>query len=731
MAFMLSAMTAVFAGPVVINGTQTKPSCVGLCDANITLNPTGGTAPYTYLWNTGATTNVLNGLCAATYTVTVTDASGQTAVQTRIIRNPNPVKADVTVTNVLCHDACNGTATAVAYGGTGSFTYLWSNGQTGAVATGLCAGTYDLTITDGNGCVGYCNAKIVEPVALHADLIKSDIKCKGSCNGNAYVVVTGGSGAYHYQWSNGAADNDSTDALCAMQYSVTVTDANGCSVVLNFEILEPSSLVLNVNSSDALCYKSCNGTASVGVQGGVGPYSYAWSTGATISSVSDLCAGRYTVVVTDANGCSSSSCSVINEPASLVVSTNKTDVKCKNSCTGTASAIVTGGNSGYAYVWSNNVTGNVISNLCAGLYSVVVTDSKGCTGSGSVNVSEPLQSLAASCTVIKNASYQGASDGQMSASATGGVSPYSYMWSNGNNTQVISNLTAGVYTATITDANGCTSVTSCTITANLQCGGFRTQTMGGWGSTPHGNNPGAYLAANFAGAFPNGLTVGCTKTLTLTSAVAVRNFLPSGSTPRALTQNLLNPGNSYSNVLAGQIVALTLSVRFDDVYPSFSTSQTPLGAQVIANGPFAGYSVRAVLDTANKILGGCSTRFSYSQINDMVSTINEYYDNGTTSNGIIRIVCPGTVCRVTMHGDNKAEQAKVYPNPFNSAITINIEHGREADVTIVDIGGKVCGQMRTSESTIQTGENLLPGVYMINIDYNDGNKEVVKVVKTN
>lgn len=170
----------------------------------------------------------------------------------------------------------------------------------------------------------------------------------------------------------------------------------------------------------------------------------------------------------------------------------------------------------------------------------------------------------------------------------------------------------------------------------IKSGDFRTQTQGGWGSTPHGNNPGTYLHANFAAAFPNGLTVGCTYVINLTSAQAVTNFLPEGGKPRALTSDATN--TSVGNVLAGQVVALTLSVTFDQYDANFGASSTSMGNLKIETGPLAGMTVNDVLAEANKILGGCSSAYSASQINDAISGINQNFVDGKANNGFL--ACP-------------------------------------------------------------------------------------------
>ena len=175
---------------------------------------------------------------------------------------------------------------------------------------------------------------------------------------------------------------------------------------------------------------------------------------------------------------------------------------------------------------------------------------------------------------------------------------------------------------------------------SMPCGNFRTQTQGGWGSTPHGNNPGKYVHNNFAGAFPNGLTVGCTYKITLTSAQAITDYLPAGGTPAVLTTNYTNP-NGLKNNLASQLVALTLSVQFDLYDPAFSGSSTLLGNLIIGAGTFKGMTINNLLSEANKVLGGCPSKYSATEISDVLSSINENFVDGTKNGGFL--VCPGGI----------------------------------------------------------------------------------------
>jgi len=167
-------------------------------------------------------------------------------------------------------------------------------------------------------------------------------------------------------------------------------------------------------------------------------------------------------------------------------------------------------------------------------------------------------------------------------------------------------------------------------------GMYRTQTPGGWGASPNGNNPGTYLHAHFSEVFPNGLTIGCNNTLTLTNAQAVTDFLPSGGTPAVLPAgSLVNPGQNYSNTMASHLVALTLSAAFDANDPNFGTSDFGIELLEILQGDFTGSNVAEILQMANETIGGCANEYSASILTDALSGINENFVDGTQNNGFL------------------------------------------------------------------------------------------------
>ena len=435
---------------VVLACTNTCPE---ICNGTIFANVTGGTAPYTYEWSNGATTQGIDGLCAGVYWVTVTDANGCKKIAGINIQVIPAIVISGVATDVNCFDACNGSISQTVSGGCPPFTYAWSNGATTKNQSALCAGSYSVTVTDAKGCTASASYEIDQPALLVVDVTSTNPLCYGQL-GSADASANGGTTPYSYIWSNGQTGTHAS-GLAAGAFSVTVTDAHGCTATDGGEIEIPAQIIVTPSDEDATCYNACNGSASVEVIGGTGAYSYNWSNGANTASIDSLCAGSYSVTVYDANQCSAVAEVVIGQPTAISVAVVKTNVLCFGGNTGTASASANGGTAPYAYIWSNGATTSSINGLVAGIYSVTATDANGCTAVGQVAVMEPTK-LQGYINCVKTC--PGACNGVASVTVIGGTAPYTYLWSNGETTSTIDELCVGIYWVTITDANGCQKI---------------------------------------------------------------------------------------------------------------------------------------------------------------------------------------------------------------------------------------------------------------------------------
>lgn len=296
-----------------------------------------------------------------------------------------------TGTNIQCNGLCNGSATANAVG-VPPINYLWSGGQTTATITGLCAGTYTVSIVDGSSCTSTATVTITEPTAITATATKTNITCSGLCDGTATAFVTGGTGSYTHKWSTIPAQTTAfADSLCVGNYYDTIKDANNCSFVLGpVSITQPAPLMAIVSCSSVSCFGGSNGTAVATQTGGTATYSYSWNTipVQTTSSITGLTPGTYSCIITDANNCSATSSCTVNQPATAVtVNTTSTNASSATSCDGSANSTVAGGTPGYTYMWSpgGQTTANITA-VCPGNYTVCVTDAAGCTQCDTISV---------------------------------------------------------------------------------------------------------------------------------------------------------------------------------------------------------------------------------------------------------------------------------------------------------------------------------------------------------
>ncbi len=454
--------------------------CVG---QSVNLTASGA---QTYSWAPVASLNQSTGVTVAaspssttTYTVTGTDNVGCTATATATVNIGASFNTSISnQTNVSCAGSSDGSATATANGGVPPYTYQWSNGQNGATANNLAAGTYTVTITDNTSCAGPLAVTITEPQALSASMASPqsnnyNISCNGASTGSIDLTPNGGTSPFNYTWSDGSYSQDLNNIM-AGTYTVTLTDANGCNSTNSITLSEPPAMTATLVPTNANCNGNNDGAVDITVSGGANPYTYNWNNGATTEDISNLAAGTYIVTVTDANGCTASFSQTLTEPSGLTVSLSSSsfaggnNISCNGASDGSIDLSVAGGTLPYSYNWSNGASSEDLSNLSGGAYTVTVTGGNGCIVTASTILVEPaVLSVTLSPQVYtsgSNISCAGDNDGSIDLSTMGGASPYSYQWSNGYNTEDISALTAGGYTVSITDANGCTVTEAVTLT---------------------------------------------------------------------------------------------------------------------------------------------------------------------------------------------------------------------------------------------------------------------------
>jgi hypothetical protein len=320
-------------------------------------------------------------------------------------------------------------------------------------------------VINGNQVYGSPGASnICLPPMFASIAVDSNVSCNGLSNGGATASASGGTAPYTFTWSN-AATTASITGVMAGTYTVTVSDNNGVTASDITTITEPAALIAaTMIDSNVSINGGANGGATASATGGTAPYTYAWSNTATTASITGVMAATYTVSITDNNGCSDTEIAVITQPGSLIASAVvDSNVSCNGLSNGGATASATGGTAPYTYNWSNSATTASITGVIAGTYTITVTDNNGATASNTAIVTEP-STLIAGTVIDSNVSVNGGSDGGATASATGGTAPYTYSWSNGATTASITGISAGNYTISITDNNGCSDTEIATIT---------------------------------------------------------------------------------------------------------------------------------------------------------------------------------------------------------------------------------------------------------------------------
>ncbi|MAM05038.1 MAG: hypothetical protein CMD06_03665, partial [Flavobacteriales bacterium] len=448
--------------------------CFGDPSSGVSVIATGGTGPNTYLYYipnvfpTPQASSTFSGLYAGTYQIYAVDANGCFDSVEVTITQPTELIYTVSSTDVSCNGGSDGTAFIdTIYGGNPSYVYLWSNGQTTNTISSLFAGSYTVTVTDANGCSSIPSTATVivdEPDALQSNInVLNNSNCAGSqalATGEMEVSVTGGTTGYNYSWSTGST-NPNIGFLLPGTYTVTITDANNCSITDSAEILPGENPTLDVTIENVTCFGDNDGMIYTSAIGGTPTYSFSADGGITFvpsgTPFGPTGGASYFITVVDALGCTDSDSIFVFEPDLLTITSfSNQSISCYDSLDGEISVIHSGGTAPYTYLWDNGQTTNPAVDLGPGNYNVTVTDTNGCTTSLSTTLIQP-DSLEIISIISGDVSCYGGSDGSMQVSLSGGTPNYNYNWSNGATTSIVSNVSSGTYSVTVFDQNGCTN----------------------------------------------------------------------------------------------------------------------------------------------------------------------------------------------------------------------------------------------------------------------------------
>lgn len=667
--------------------------------AGIDLN--SGTAPFSYLWSTGATSASLQGLTPGNYSLTVTDALGCTFTGSADIGLSGQLSADVLAMPIDCGSTGGGVVEATLASGTAPFSYLWSTGETTASIQDLPTGNYSLTVTDALGCTALGAAEVVRTGTLGTSISATHVSCFGLADGSMAVEPTGGTAPFSYLWSTGET-SPTLQNLPAGNYDLTVTDALGCEGIVEFSLTEPAVLALQITTTHVTCFGAANGMVGITATGGTQEYDYAWSNQITTADISDLAPGSYTVTVTDANNCTATTEATIVSPLLLELTIQAPANLCPLQ-SGTAEAIASGGTIPYDYLWENAATTAAIPIAGQGMHAVTITDANGCSTNASIVVS-PGDEL--ELDLVQNVILcHGDNDGTATVTPLTGTAPWTWAWNHGATDSLLTNLGSGNYTVTVSDANGCIGQ----LTFSLEAPPPLELAL----NAPEWLCPGdsgAITATAFGGTAPYTY---------LWNTGVTDSIVTGGAGSYSLTVTDSNGCNQFQTVDLQETPPL--SVQFDTLHAGSAT--TADGGIILTD-----------------ISGGLPP-YTYSWSNGASSPSlenilpGEYQLTITDASGCTWLYAFAVSFGVAANEwPDGAFQVWLAPNPSvgSSRLFLDLPQAENIEITIVDVLGRVQVSLKTR---LQAGGNkmtlpadLVAGIYWINVKYHAGGIRVLRWV---
>lgn len=609
--FTISNADVTAASGFTATYTATTTSCSGASNGSITVTPgAGGTGPYTFVLDgtttqTGAISTTFNNIATGAHSILITDANGCqfTLSNANVVAGP-PLAATVTPVATACPGVDNGAINITPTNGNGPYTFVLNGTltQTGATTTsftGVAAGTHSVVVTDANGCSStFASINVASGTGITATVSPTGTSCTGATNGSITITPTNGTGPFTFilngtTTQTGATSTTFTGLAAGNTYTIAVTDAIGCTGVFNtISVPQGSVLLASATPAATSCSNAANGEITVTPTNGAGPFTFVLNgtttqTGATSTTFTNLVAGSYSIVVTDAAGCVSDPVlSTVSAGPPITVTLTKTDATCFGSSTGSISASPSSNASGPVEYSIDNAawqTAPDFTGLAAATYTVYMRDNVGCTNSATITVGQP--AAVAVTTTVHDVLCNGQSNGVIMANASGGTGAFSYSIDNTNFQAANTfNVPAGSYTVYVRDANGCTAQAAVNVaepvtlsavaaTTNATCDGGAN---GAIVVTPTGGTaPFQYTVAGgnyqttatlnvIAGTYDvtvrdangctftiNGVVVGLTNNLTLTPAIDPAPICEGRGVQLQLTTNATQfawtPASSLSN----------------------------------------------------------------------------------------------------------------------------------------------------------------------------------------
>ncbi|MBL7891530.1 MAG: T9SS type A sorting domain-containing protein, partial [Bacteroidia bacterium] len=541
--------------------------------------------------------------------------------------------------------------------------------------SGIGAGTYVLTVADANSCTRTASATVTEPPILAVTTTTT--------TNSATANPTGGTPAYTYLWSN-AGNTKTITGLGFGTYTVTVTDKNGCLQTATATVVAICNVTLN-GIKNITCNGACDGTA-IALATGTAPYTFAWSGGQTTANATNLCAGSFTVSVTDANACVSTSAAAILQPPVLTATVSSTNAKCNT--LGTASITASGGSAPYTYSWSPGGKTTSTISAGAGIYTVTLRDVNGCVKMFTDTVKSDPGAITSSASQT-NISCNGGSNGSITITPSGGTAPYTYTWNPGGQTTstTLTGLSLGTYIVTIADAIGCTSNRSFIITqpAPILFGG------------------GAGLLA--APAKCNGESNG-----------SINAPTSGGTSPYTYSWS-----NGATTQLNSGIGAGTYILTVTD-----GNGCTKTASATVSEPPVLVVTTTTATNTATANPVGGTTPYTYTWNNGantktITGLLSGTYTVTVTDKNGCSSSSTATILTTYINAANSESGLKIYPNPVSTYLTVELsfENNSAIKITLLNILGEIISDENlTASKTFKKSmdvSGLTDGIYFINI----------------